>query len=154
MTVEGVAAVPRAQAFRAIAPIALEKIFRGLGPLPAFTATRKQTGGWDHVGATRVVELADGSEAREQLTAYDEPGDFAYCLNGFTGPLRHLVAHAEGEWWFAEDDAGNTRVRWRYVFQPRAGRHTVTRLAILPLWRRYQRRVLMLALKEAAKAPL
>ncbi len=153
VTVEAVAAVPRSHAFKTIAPIALEKIFRGLGPLPAVTATREQTGDWDHVGATRVVELADGSEAREQLTAYVEPTHFAYRLGGFTGPLRHLVSHADGEWWFTEADGPRAHVRWRYVFQARPGRRALVRLAIVPLWRRYQRRALMLALEEAAKAP-
>src|SRR4051812_7727738 len=46
------------QAFDAIAPIDLPRIFTGLGPLPAVVGVRDQTGDWDHVGATRIVELA------------------------------------------------------------------------------------------------
>src|SRR4051812_22571665 len=93
ITVEGEARTSADRAFGVIAPIDLTRIFRGFGPLPAVTGTREQTGGWDHAGATRVVELADGSEAREEITAYAAPMHFAYRLAGFSGPLRTLVAH-------------------------------------------------------------
>ena len=152
VTVEAEVAAPPASAFAAIAPIALENIFRGFGPLPAVTRTREQTGGWDHVGATRVVELGDGSEARERLTAYEPPTYFGYRLSGFTGLLRHVVSHADGEWWFSDRGPGGTHVRWTYIFQPRAGRRALVRVAIAPLWRRYQQRALMLAVDEAANA--
>jgi hypothetical protein len=152
VTVEAEAGASLASAFSTIAPIELEKIFRGFGPLPAVTGTREQTGGWDHVGATRVVELGDGSEARERLTAYEAPTYFAYRLSGFTGAIRHLVTHAEGEWWFFETGNGTTGVRWSYAIHPRAGRAALVRAAIVPMWRAYQRRALTLALDEAAKA--
>ncbi|HEY2160292.1 MAG TPA: hypothetical protein VGH24_03225 [Solirubrobacteraceae bacterium] len=92
-------------------PIDLAKIFRGFGPLPAVVGTRDQTGAWDHVGARRVVELADGSEVREELTAYEAPAHFAYRVSGFSGPLRRLVSHADGAWWFSEREGGVTHVR-------------------------------------------
>jgi hypothetical protein len=147
VTVAAEARAPLASTFATIAPIPPERIFRGFGPLPTVTRTRAQSGGWDHVGATRVVELADGSEARERLTAYEAPSHFGYRLSGFTGPLRHLVSHADGEWWFS-DRGDATDVRWTYVFYPRTGRGA----AIAPLWRRYQQRALALAIAEATKA--
>lgn len=150
VTVATEARVPLANTFATIAPIPLEKIFRGFGPLPAVTGTREQSGGWDHVGATRMVQLSDGSEARERLTAYETPSHFAYRLSGFTGPFRHLVSHVDGDWWFS-DRGDATHVRWTYVFHPRRGRSAVVRAALAPLWRRYQRRALDLVIAEASK---
>jgi predicted membrane protein len=135
--------------FRTIVPIELAKIFRGFGPLPAVVGTRGQTGAWDHVGATRIVELADGSEAREELVAYEAPRHFAYRLSGFTGPLRLLVSYADGAWWFSDAGGGTTHVRWTYVFQPYAGRASLVRAALAPLWRRYERQALAHAASEA-----
>jgi Polyketide cyclase / dehydrase and lipid transport len=152
ITVEGSARVPVGQAFRAIAPVPLEEIFTGYGPLPAVVRTREQSGRWDHVGATRVVELADGSEAREEITSYDEPSHFGYRLGGFTGVLRHLVSHADGAWWFTEPEAGTASIRWTYTFEPRPARATVVRVAIGPLWRRYARQTLALAIARAEQA--
>ena len=142
VTVEADARAPVEQAFHAIAPVALERIFERLGPLPGVTGTREQTGAWDHVGATRVVELSDGSEARERIAAYAAPSHFAYRVGGFTGPLRRLVAHADGAWWFEDDGAGGTHVRWTYTFQPLALRAWLVRLAVARLWRPYARRAL------------
>ena len=127
VTVQGQARAPVERTFATIAPIDLATIFRGFGPLPAVVATREQTGDWDHVGASRVVELADGSEAGERLTAYDAPGHFAYRLGPFTGPLRRLVDHADGAWWFTAAGDGTTGVRWTYVFRPRSPAHRAGR---------------------------
>jgi hypothetical protein len=57
----------------------------------------------------------------------------------------------DGEWWFW-DGCGRTHVRWTYTFQPRPGASALVRGAIAPLWKRYQRRALMLAIEEAARA--
>jgi hypothetical protein len=64
VTVEAVATASAEATFDTIVPIALPRIFTGYGPLPAVTATRDQTGEWNHVGAARIVELADDSTAR------------------------------------------------------------------------------------------
>jgi hypothetical protein len=93
VTVEKDVRAPLEATFRAIVPIELARIFRGVGPLPAVVGTREQTGAWDHVGASRIVELSDGSQAHEQLMAYEPPRHFAYRLDGFTWPLRGLVSH-------------------------------------------------------------
>jgi Polyketide cyclase / dehydrase and lipid transport len=153
VTVRGRARAPLEQTFGAIAPIDLPVIFRGFGPLPAVLATREQTGDWDHVGATRVVELADGSEARERLTAYDRPDHFAYRVGPFTGPIRRVVGHADGAWWFTATYDGATDVRWTYVFRPRRRLAApLVRLAVAPLWRAYAMRALGLALRRAEAA--
>jgi hypothetical protein len=152
VTVETDVRAPLEATFLAIVPIDLARIFRGLGPLPAVTGTREQTGGWDHVGASRIVELSDGSHAHEQLMAYEPPRHFAYRVDGFTGPLRRLVSHADGAWWFSDAGGGVTHVRWRYVFAPCAARASVVRAVIAPLWGVYERRALRLAASEAERA--
>ena len=152
VTVSGVARTEPATAFAAIAPADLTRIFTGMGPLPAVVGTHAQTGAWDHVGATRTVELSDRSEAREAITAYDAPAHFAYRLEGFTGPLRLVVEGADGAWWFSAGARGGTDVRWTYVFLPRPGRRWLVRAAVAPRWRAYARRVLALAIAEAESA--
>jgi hypothetical protein len=137
-------------AFGIIVPIELATIFRGMGPLPAVLRTREQTGPWDHVGATRTVELSDGSAAHERLTAYHAPAHFAYRLDDFTGAFRLLVTHADGAWWFSPTPRG-THVRWTYIFYPRTGRAAVVRAVVAPLWTVYQRRAMELA-AQAARA--
>ena len=132
-----------------IAPIDLTRIFTGFGPLPAVVGTRGQTGAWDRVGASRTVLLGDGSEAREELTAYDAPAHFAYRLSGFTGPLRLLVEGVDGAWWFAPAGGGGTGVRWTYAFRPRPGRRLLVRVVVAPLWRAYAQRVLARATAAA-----
>ena len=151
VTVEADVAEPRPHAFRVIAPIDLTQMFTGFGPLPSVAGTRDQIGEWDHVGATRTVELADGSEASEQITAYEEPSHFAYRLHGFTGSLRFLVAHADGAWWFSDGGDGRTHVRWTYIFQPRAGRGLLVSTVVAPLWRAYARRSLDRAVRACAR---
>jgi hypothetical protein len=85
VTVETDVRAPLEATFLTIVPIELSRIFRGLGPWPAVVSTREQTGGWDHVGASRIVDLSDGSHAHEQLTTYEPPRHFAYRVDGFTG---------------------------------------------------------------------
>ena len=153
VTVSGVARTDPAIAFAAIAPVDLTRIFTGMGPLPAVVGTRDQTGAWDHVGATRTVQLSDGSEAREAITAYEAPAHFGYRLDAFTGPLRLVAEGADGAWWFSAAGAGGTDVRWTYVFAPRAGRRWLVRAAVAPLWRAYARRVLARAIAAAEEAP-
>jgi Polyketide cyclase / dehydrase and lipid transport len=145
------AAVERA--FDAIAPIDLSRIFTGFGPLPAVRGVRGQAGAWDHLGATRVVELSDGSEAREAITAYERPRHFAYRVGPFTGPFRRLVRAADGAWWFAPATAsGGTEIHWTYAFEPARFAAPAVRLAVAPLWRAYARRVLARAV-SVAEAP-
>lgn len=152
VTVEADVQAPLDSVFSTIAPIDLTKIFRSFGPVPGVIGTRGQTGAWDHVGARRVVDLSDGSEAREELTAHGAPTHFAYRVSGFTGPLRLLVSHADGAWWFSDRGSGLTHVRWTYVFQPRPARAWLLRATVAPLWGVYARRALTLAAAEAEQA--
>lgn len=153
VTVETLARARPEATFLAIAPIELARIFLGFGPLPAVVGTRDQTGDWDHVGATRIVELAGGSEAREEITAYRAPSYFAYRVSGFSGSLRLLVDHADGAWWFSEAPDEATQVRWTYTFRPRPGRGALVRAIAAPLWQAYARRALALCVEAAERPP-
>ncbi len=134
---------PRATTFERVAPIDLPSIFRGYGPLPAVVATEGQTGAWDAAGQTRRIRLSDGSTAREELTDYERPRHFAYCVRDFTGPLRLLTSGARGSWWFDEAADGATSVRWRYAFEPRAWwTRPILWAVVRPLWRGYMRAAL------------
>jgi hypothetical protein len=97
------------------------------------------------------VQLSDGSQAHEQLMAYEPPRHFAYRLDGLTGPLRRIVSHADGAWWFSEAGAGATHVRWMYVFAPRAAHASVVRAVIAPVWSVCEHRALNLAANEAER---
>jgi hypothetical protein len=152
VAVDGTARADVKTAFDVIVPIELPHLFRGFGPLPAVVATRDQTGEWDHVGASRVVQLSDGSEANERITAYDRPRYFAYRVGPFeSGPLRHVIIEAHGDWWFTARDTMNTAIRWTYTFRPRRYATPVVRLLIARLWRGYAKRALALAIDEVEK---
>jgi hypothetical protein len=130
------AAVEPHHAFSAIAPIDLSVVFTGWGPFPGVRGVRNQTGEWDHAGASRNPDLADGSTATERLTEYTAGHSFGYELTGFTNVLRRLVEAVRGEWTFTPDGAG-TVIRWTYEFKPLRGRYFVVRGGLAPLWRRY-----------------
>ena len=65
-----------ADAFDAIVPIDLTAMMRGMGPLPAVTGVRDQTGPWDVAGSARTVELSDGTTVDERILAVYRPAAF------------------------------------------------------------------------------
>jgi hypothetical protein len=150
--VQGYARASLPDTFATIVPIDLSQIFTGFGPLPAVRGNREQTGAWDHVGASRVVELSDGSEAPERITDYAAPHYFAYRVGPFTSSLRRVVRHADGAWWFSDAGDDGTHVRWSYTFQLHGPAAPFARLVIAPLWRAYARRVLARAIAATEAA--
>lgn len=116
----------------------LPKVLTGYGPLPAVVRTSAITGPWDRPGSARVVHLADGSTAREQVTGYDRPRYFAYRVWDFGNPIiGRLATGARGQWTF-EGVPGGTAVTWTYTFT------AVNRVLAVPLraiagllWRGY-----------------
>jgi hypothetical protein len=149
VTVGGVTGAAPSVAFDVIVPIDLSTIFLASAVMPGVGGVRDQTGPWDHAGATRVVQLTDGSEAPEQLTAVDRPHGFSYRVGPFTGLLRLLVSHADGAWEFRPGADGMTAIQWTYAFAPLPGRAGLVRLMLAPLWRRYAERALGLAVRAA-----
>lgn len=156
--VEGGVNADLATSFHSFAPIDLTKILRGYGPLPAVAAVVDQRGGWDEAGQSRTVRLADGSQMREELTLVEAPHHFAYRIDGFTGPFRHLVREMRGGWWFDAlpvnaGEAPRSRARWRYEFECTAGWSHLASLPIVRfLWTPYMARALAAATAITAAA--
>jgi hypothetical protein len=119
------------------------------GPLAGVAGTSDQSGPWDHVGASRILNLSDGTSVREELTAYAEGERFAYRLLPVKTPMRLLVNYAAGAWEFTDAGEDTTHVRWTVTFHPRRGRRWLIRALLAPLWERYQRQALALAVREA-----
>lgn len=128
---------PAAQAFAGILDAPLEELFTSRsGPIPPIKECTGQDGGWDAVGKTRTVVLADGSSNLETLVEYSSPGNYRYQLTDFTGPMKALVARVEGQFSFVAEGAG-TRVTWSWKIHPT----NPVALRLLPVvgffWRRY-----------------
>lgn len=104
----------------------LPKILTGYGLVPGVASTSNVSGPWDQPGSTRTVHLLDGSTAREGVTHYDRPAYFAYRVSDPSFSLKHLMTHANGQFWFAKG-AGGTQVKWTYTF------HARNRLTKIPL---------------------
>ncbi|MDX1456751.1 MAG: SRPBCC family protein [Marinobacter sp.] len=117
----------------------LPQVLTGYGPIPAVSGTTGHEGDWGKPGAFRIVQLTDGTSAKEQLTHFDEPSHFAYRVWDFDNKLFQELADggARGEWKFEQVGDG-TAVQWTYSF------YTSSRLATIPLsfmakvfWRGY-----------------
>jgi hypothetical protein len=134
---------PRDPLFAWFIPVELPRILHRYGPVPAVVSTADQSGPWDVVGSSRTVHLGDGSTARERVTACDRPASFAYTVDGFSGPVRHLVREGRGQWWFeAAGDA--TDVRWTYTFEARSPAAALLLAPVVKIaWRGFMRRALV-----------
>lgn len=152
VTVDARAPVSAEVAFDTIAPIDLAAIFERWLLIPGVSGVREQSGPWDAPGRTRTVDLSDGSEAPERLTAVDRPRTFAYRVGPFPKPLGLLASTADGDWRFTPAPDGGTDIRWTYRFVPRRGRRTPVRVLIAPMWRGYARRALHRAVAAATRA--
>lgn len=131
--------VPNSQdvAFAGVLDAPLEELFtERAGVIPPIKECTGQDGGWDAVGKTRTVVLADGSSNLETLVEYSRPGNYRYQLSDFTGPMKALVARVEGQFSFVPEGEG-TRVTWSWKIHPT---NPVAR-GLLPVvgffWRRY-----------------
>lgn len=124
-------------AFAGVLDAPLEDLFpERAGLIPAVKECTGQDGGWDAVGKSRTVVLADGSSNLETLVEYSRPGNYRYRLSDFTGPMKALVAGVDGQFSFVPEGDG-TRVTWSWKIHPT---NPVAR-GILPVlgffWRRY-----------------
>jgi len=124
-------------AFTGVLDAPLEQLFtERAGLIPPIKECTGQEGGWDAVGKTRTVVLADGSSNLETLVELSRPGTYRYRLTDFTGPMKALVDHVEGQFSFVPEGDG-TRVTWSWKIHPT---NPVAR-QVLPLvgffWRRY-----------------
>jgi uncharacterized protein YndB with AHSA1/START domain len=143
---------PPERVFETLVPIDLSTIIQRWGPFPGVTGVRDQTGGWDHVGASRTVMLEDGSSAREELTAFNPPHHFGYTLT-FGAPTSLLASEAAGTWWMRPARDGGTELEWAWAFAPRPGAGPLIELVVGPMWRRYAQQALERYAAQADGSP-
>lgn len=132
--------VPLEEAFDRVLPLPLPDLFRRrFLAIPAIRGT-SPSGVWDSPGQTRTIELADGGSMLETLTLVDRPRAFGYTLAGFRGPMKALIASAQGEWGFEPAGTG-TRITWSWDVAPTtAGRLVMP--AFGAMWQGYARQAL------------
>lgn len=136
-------------AYDAVLPMSLPLIFRRrYAALPPIKEVRDQAGVWGTVGQTRTIVLADRGTMRETLTSVVAGESFGYHIEPLKGPLKPLVASAEGTWSFAP--AGNgVEVAWQWILQP-TGAGGLMMPAFARMWQGYARQ----ALEEIERALL
>lgn len=86
-----------------------------VGPIAGCTSVEVLVGPYDHIGARRKLTFGDDSTAVEQLLTYNEPANYAYRINEFSGSIKKLTDAAYGQCWFDTID-GETRISWDYTF--------------------------------------
>ncbi|MGN6743191.1 MAG: SRPBCC family protein [Amnibacterium sp.] len=150
-TAEGRTVLPPTTAMALIAPVDLPSVFHRWGPFPAVVAVEEQTGPWDAPGRTRRTRFSDGGSAVETLLEYEAGRRFAYALQDFVTPLGRLVTRVRGEWVFPPDGAG-CLVRWTWDFHPRGWSRPLLAVAVVPLFRRYMRRVVAASIALAERS--
>jgi hypothetical protein len=122
-----------------VAEDVLPKVLHRYLIVPAVVGTDDMTGPWDTPGSSRRVRTADGRAFREQVTAWQRPGHFAYRVDGFTGIMGALVDHAVGEWTF-DGDAVSARFTWTYTFRATSRIATpLVRVFVAMMWAGYMR---------------
>ena len=143
--------VPVGVAYDAVLPMPLPLIFsRRFLALPPIKEVRDQAGEWGTVGQTRTIVLADRGTMRETLTSVTPGTSFGYDIQPLTGPLKPLVAGAEGLWSFAGAGDG-VEVSWRWSVTPtRAGAFVMP--AFARMWQGYARQALE-EIEQALLAP-
>lgn len=137
--------VPIEEAFDRVLVHPLPELFsRRRLAIPPIREVRGQTGRWGTIGETRTIVTTDGGTMLETLTSYERPHSFGYTISEVRGPMKPLVASADGRWSF--EPAGNgTLITWSWVLTPTAvGR--VVMPAFGAMWHGYARQ----ALEQAA----
>lgn len=107
---------PIEKTFAIAVPIDLPSIMKPTRFLPGIERVEDQSGNWDHEGQTRRIYLTDKSSVFEQLTLYQLNERFSYHVSAFTGPLKHIVSAANGDWRFQSINATKTNIHWTYAF--------------------------------------
>ena len=117
--------VPAAEAFDRVLPHPLPEIFRRRRlAIPPVKAVRDQRGEWGTVGQTRTIVTADGGTVLETLVSANRPHSFGYTISAVRGPMKPLIATADGLWSFGPAGTG-TRITWTWVLTPTAAGRVV-----------------------------
>jgi hypothetical protein len=118
----------------------LERLFaKRYGPIPGVRETARAQPGWDAVGHTRWIRLADGGALHEELISVDRPHSFAYRLTQIRGPLKPLARQVDGLWTF-DPAGGGTRITWSWAMHPRVALLAPLLHAFARVWSGYARR--------------
>lgn len=115
-TIEAVVPVERSRFGRWFVGAALEDLLPGAAGIPGVTGTQPLSATpFPEPGARRLVRLADGSTAIEEVLAHEPGRSLRYIVWGYTTPAAAPIAHGVGEFRFSDAGAG-TAVRWTYAF--------------------------------------
>ena len=131
------------RAFGVVLTTPLPEVFsKRYAAIPAIREVRDQDGAWGTVGQTRTIVLADGGTMREELTRVDRPHGFGYAITDVTGPMKLLVASADGLWTF--DPAGSgVSVTWAWEVRPASPLAALAMPVFARMWRGYARRAMV-----------
>jgi len=133
--------VPVDEAFDRVLPHPLTEIFRRRRlAIPPIREVRDQAGVWGTDGQTRTIVTADGGTLRETLTSTERPHSFGYTISEVRGPMKPLIAGADGLWTFEPAGTG-TSITWTWEVTPTAAGRVVMP-AFGAMWRGYARQAL------------
>lgn len=133
--------IPVEEAFDRVLTHPLPEIFRRRRlAIPPIKAVRDQDGEWGTVGQTRTIATSDGGTVLETLTSVDRPLGFGYTISEVRGPMKPLVATADGRWTFEPAGTG-TRITWTWELTPTAAGRLVMP-AFGAMWHGYARQAL------------
>jgi len=133
--------VPVDEAFDRVLSHPLTEIFRRRRlAIPPVKEVRDQSGEWGTVGQTRTIVTADGGTVRETLTSNERPHSFGYTISDIRGPMKPMIASADGRWTFEPAGTG-TRITWTWELTPTAAGR-VAMPAFGAMWRGYARQAL------------
>ena len=122
-------------------PHPLTEIFRRRRlAIPPIKEVRDQAGVSGTDGQTRTIVTADGGTLRETLTSNERPHSFGYTISEVRGPMKPLIAGADGLWTFEPAGTG-TRITWTWEVTPTAAGRVVMP-AFGAMWRGYARQAL------------
>jgi hypothetical protein len=94
----------------------LERLLPGAAGIPAVTGTRPlSTALFPEPGSRRLVCLADGSTATEEVLEHEPGRRLRYIVWGYTTPAAAPIAYGVGEFRFA-DAAEGMAIHWTYSF--------------------------------------
>lgn len=149
-TVEMVAGTSLEWTWDVLTPIDPARFYPRFGVIPATIGVKEQTGPWNVVGQSRMLELGDGGHVIETITDVQQPTFFAYELTDFQKVFKVLVDHARAEWTFTPVEGG-TLVSWSYEFFPRARWGWLLNIIVARAWEPYMRSVLPEIVHEAER---
>lgn len=101
----------------------LERLLPGGGGLLGVTGTQPMGAlPFPQPGSRRLVCLADGSTALEQVLEHEAGRRLRYIVWGYTTPAAAPIAYGLGEFRFTDAAGGGTAVEWSYAFHLREDR--------------------------------